>query len=353
MIDVVVLQILGSPANIALRSLLNHFPNYSSVDYKAFFYSYSRLFAELFRDFYNRPETIAAIDYSTKRDIPFWRAVLEYNTNGCLQAVVDEYLSILFESVPENKREVDPFDSLAERIDEVFEKFKNGLLIQTSNLSVDSYQSFVKKEKIKMRSHYAVGFYDLKESDGSILRKESVQESFNSPFRPFVLATTSIGQEGLDFHQYCRKVLHWNLPSNPVDLEQREGRVNRFKSLSIRQSIAYKYQSKLNDRKMPLWEQLFLRAKENEKGDRCDLVPNWHIDNSKYPIERQVPMYPFSKEELKLENLLKTLSVYRIALGQPNQEELITYLFQNLPENEVNTLKDRLLINLSPISFNY
>lgn len=353
LIEVVVLQILGSPANIALRSLLNHFPNYSSVDYKAFFYSYSRLFAELFRDFYNRPETISVIDYSTKRDIPFWRAVLEYNANGCLQAVVDEYLSILFESVPANKLELDPFDSLTERIDEVFKKFKNGLLIQTSNLSVDSYQSFFKKEKIKMRSHYAVGFYDLKESDGSILRKESVQESFNSPFRPFVLATTSIGQEGLDFHQYCRKVLHWNLPSNPVDLEQREGRVNRFKSLSIRQSIAYKYQSKLIDSKMPLWEQLFLIAKENEKGDRCDLVPNWHIDNSKYPIERQVPMYPFSKEEVKLENLLKTLSVYRIALGQPNQEELITYLFQNLPEEEVNILKDRLLINLSPISFKY
>jgi len=36
--------------------------------------------------------------------------------------------------------------------------------------------------------------------------------------------TTSIGQEGLDFHYYCRKIVHWNLPSNPVDLEQREGR---------------------------------------------------------------------------------------------------------------------------------
>ena len=37
-----------------------------------------------------------------------------------------------------------------------------------------------------------------------------------------MLASTSIGQEGLDFHNYCRRIVHWNLPSNPIDLEQRE-----------------------------------------------------------------------------------------------------------------------------------
>jgi hypothetical protein len=38
----------------------------------------------------------------------------------------------------------------------------------------------------------------------------------NSPLWPFVLATTSVGQEGLDFQQHCHAVVHWNLPSNPV-----------------------------------------------------------------------------------------------------------------------------------------
>lgn len=56
-----------------------------------------------------------------------------------------------------------------------------------------------------------------------------------------VVATTSIGQEGLDFHNYCRVIMHWNLPSNPIDLEQREGRINRFKCLAIRQNVADKY----------------------------------------------------------------------------------------------------------------
>ncbi|MDM5326796.1 hypothetical protein [Neobacillus sp. CF12] len=39
-----------------------------------------------------------------------------------------------------------------------------------------------------------------------------------------------MGQEGLDFHYYCRKIVHWNLPSNPIDLEQREGRITQYKS---------------------------------------------------------------------------------------------------------------------------
>ena len=65
----------------------------------------------------------------------------------------------------------------------------------------------------------------------------TVREAFNSPFWPFVLTTTSVGQEGLDFHLYCRDIVHWNLPSNPVDLEQREGRTDRYDGLSIRRNI--------------------------------------------------------------------------------------------------------------------
>ncbi len=51
------------------------------------------------------------------------------------------------------------------------------------------------------------------------------------------LATTSVGQEGLDFHLYSHAILHWNLPSNPVDLEQREGRVHRFKGHAVRKNL--------------------------------------------------------------------------------------------------------------------
>ena len=77
------------------------------------------------------------------------------------------------------------------------------------------------------------------ETESGQQRASGIREVFNSPFRPFLLSTTSIGQEGLDFHSYCRRIVHWNLPSNPIDLEQREGRINRFKSLAIRESLSF------------------------------------------------------------------------------------------------------------------
>ena len=74
------------------------------------------------------------------------------------------------------------------------------------------------------RRRVAVRFGRDGTDDEKVLqRSSSVRAAFNSPFWPFVLVTTSVGQEGLDFHQYCHAVVHWNLPSNPVDLEQREG----------------------------------------------------------------------------------------------------------------------------------
>src|SRR3546814_8905107 len=69
-------------------------------------------------------------------------------------------------------------------------------------------------------------------------RPDEIRRSFNTPFWPHVLATTSVGQEGLDFHPWCSRVLHWDLSSNPLDLEQREGRVQRFAGLAVRRRLA-------------------------------------------------------------------------------------------------------------------
>jgi len=75
------------------------------------------------------------------------------------------------------------------------------------------------------------------ETTGNVARADAVREAFNSPFRPFILASTTIEQEGLDFHTWCHAVVHWNLPANPVDLEQREGRVHRYKGHAVRRNV--------------------------------------------------------------------------------------------------------------------
>jgi hypothetical protein len=65
----------------------------------------------------------------------------------------------------------------------------------------------------------------------------SLRTAFNSPFPPYVLASTSVGQEGLDFHRYCNSMIHWTPPGNPAILRQREGRLDRFRSLQVRMAV--------------------------------------------------------------------------------------------------------------------
>ena len=161
-----------------------------------------------------------------------------------------------------------------------------------------------------------------------------------------MLATTSIGQEGLDFHNYCRKIVHWNLPSNPIDLEQREGRINRFECLAIRQNVAKRY-GDISFRK-DIWDEMFDEASRKEKIDgSSDLIPYWGLRETEdmVKIERIVPMYPYSRDGLAYERLIKILSMYRLTLGQARQEELLEYLFKNC--DDPDKLKE-LFINLSP-----
>lgn len=92
-----------------------------------------------------------------------------------------------------------------------------------------------------------------------------------------MVATTSIGQEGLDFHNYCRVIMHWNLPSNPIDLEQREGRINRFKCLAIRQNVADKY-GKADEItfKRDIWTEMFEAAKAEKQKSRMTNQSLYH-----------------------------------------------------------------------------
>ena len=140
--------------------------------------------------------------------------------------------------------------------------------------------------------------------------------------------------------------MHWNLPGNPIDLEQREGRVNRYKCHAIRQNVAEKYGDiEFHD---DLWKEMFEAAEKEREPGQSELVPYWCFGkNQSVRIERIIPMYPVSKDEIIYERLIKILSLYRLTLGQAKQEELLEYLFKEIKNPE--ELK-KLFINLSPFS---
>jgi hypothetical protein len=203
----------------------------------------------------------------------------------------------------------------------------------------------------RMRISFAMAFGDHKdESQREGVRQEQLRTAFNSPFRPFVLASTSVGQEGLDFHQYCHAVTHWNLPSNPVDLEQREGRVHRYKCHAVRKNLAQVFREKLEglDSSDP-WEGLFEIAINELPDLHRGMVPFWVFDpEGGVAIERRVPTIPLSQDEKRYEDLQRSLAVYRMVFGQPRQEDLLAFLVDELGEEALEILKPYLQIDLTP-----
>ena len=300
---------------------------------------------------FNKPESIAVVRLCTnsKNKGSYIDRVMEYSISGNIQAMLDEYFYLI--------REQECLYSL----EEVASHISDVLTIRSTASKVDDAATILKASLSEvgraksMRTHFAVDFAGKKLSTAKTSgRQINIRQAFNSPFRPFVLATTSIGQEGLDFHLYCRKIFHWNLPANAIDIEQREGRINRYKGLVIRQNLVNKYGKKVNlTGKETAWDEIFHIAEEKE-GNRagvCEMVPFWHTEpEDQIRIERFVPLYSFSRDIERYKDLQRILAYYRITFGQPRQEELIMALADKVGDGNYDAIKD-LLIDLSPINF--
>lgn len=339
------LMALGSPAVLLYRSIQALAPD-ASVFLRL--HAATKL-ADSFRDKFNLPESIAAIDLSIDEKVAYRERVIRYCAQGCLQSVLDEYMHMLRDSHGLQNH------SGERRIKVILEKFDAALSLRSAQLQFESLSHFLGKvnRDYTMRVHFATCYRNMKSDNKSQMRADQVRDAFNSPFRPFVLATTSIGQEGLDFHYYCRKIMHWNLPHNPIDLEQREGRINRYKGLAIRAIAARRYSSETSFVKHGTeWDDLFAHTAAIEKKDRCDLIPFWHIEprEGEPCIERIVPYCPLSKEQAQLDWLVNVLAIYRISLGQARQEELVRFILNRVPKEKRKDMQ-QLLINLSPIVF--
>ncbi len=348
---------VAGPGVVAMRSLARICGGADALDDADVRTAAARI-AWAFRNLFNAPEPMAVVrGVEERRDgsVPYWRQVLRYSTKGCLQAVLDEYLHIVRESqglVDEEPHEI------AEAAAGVLTE---ALSLRTVSLRTDSPRiggdARVEIERRRMRAHYALRFGDEHAETGETLtRTASVREAFNSPFWPFVVATTSMGQEGLDFHCYCHAVVHWNLPSNPVDLEQREGRVHRYKGHAVRKNVALRYglEGALaggpeEEGLFDPWDRLFARARADRDPDATDLVPFWvyPVDGGAR-IERYVPALPLSRDAARLEALLRSLVIYRAAIGQPRQQDLVDYLLSHLPPDEIGSVVEALRIDLTP-----
>lgn len=298
-----------------------------------------------------------AVELQVTENIPNWKKVLKYCSLNHLQAVVDEWFALEYENLSAQNGELKKAHDLIKRFEFAF----NIPLSNPEYYEVDPNTNRPKGKSV--RRHISQAFIDSKSASASDMREEShhdqLREAFNSPFWPQVLITTSVGQEGLDFHRYCSDIIHWNLPYSPVAFEQREGRINRYLGQSIRRAIIEEVQTDLKELAkqgghVNLWFQLIKDLKEKCNRDNFEgLAPWWIHEYAK--ISRHLLAHPFSDEAIQYTRMKDSMLLYRMALGQPRGQDFIDVIGENIekaavikPRAEIERMAMELWLDLCP-----
>jgi len=325
LMQVLALMAVAAPGICALRALRRMAPTLDWANYDML--TSAAQIAEGFRTLFNIPESIALLRGENPDEF-YWQLALRHCLEGNIQALLDEQSHCLVDSLG-------VFDKPeAERVQRIAEALGTSLSLRTAQMQLDEVLASHETGKIEFQSfnarcRFGLRFAEIKDEEGAVARADIVRDAFNSPFRPFILASTSVGQEGLDFHTWCHAVVHWNLPSNPVDLEQREGRIHRYKGHAIRKNVAMAYGLRALrenwDGYGDPWRFMFAQARTDRPSD---LLCYWLFepDGGGARIERHVPILSYSREEPHFKRLKKMLAVYRLVFGQPRQEDLLAYL---------------------------
>lgn len=267
------------------------------------------------RSMFNRIEPMLLMDQLYGSSQTFWQVVLEYCADGNLQSVLDEYVFQLRSESAGNPVDDALLESIATRAAEAL------------TLRPSRYQAQDPRRQlapIPFTARFALRYGGRTDAVDSA-RQPEIRNAFNSPFWPFVLASTSVGQEGIDFHWWSHSVVHWNLPSNPVDFEQREGRVNRFAGHAVRKNVADAH-----------WEDVLVSEQSNPWAIAFDAAIGaqpelgefapWWIYRGRARLERTLVAFPLSRDLAKYERLRTDLTLYRLTLGQPRQEDMVEIL---------------------------
>ena len=308
---------LEAPGTVLARSLSRHWPNAFSVEN---FGDLADLCWRGLRSYLDAPWFAAALAGGRKKRFPdaIRRAVIE----GNLESVLDEHFWYLAMAGG-----ADWNKTLAELGD--------SLRLRTSSIAL--HEGGPGSDAMRLRCHAAVPLNEARAGRRSLAepgpdaanghdetpwRPEEVRRAFNTPFWPHMLVTTSIGQEGLDFHPWCRTLAHWDLCSEPVALEQREGRISRFAGLSIRRAIVAQLAHanvERSENESP-WKRLAALA-GNELEDETGLSPWWVAPGAE--TRSLVFTIPGSEQPARRAKLHTERALYRLVLGMPDQADLL------------------------------
>lgn len=308
---------IEAPGTVLARALSRHWPDAFAAEN---FGDLAELCWRGLRSYFDAPWFAAVLAGGREKRFPtaIRRAVID----GNLESVLDEHFWYLAMAGGNDWKKTLP-------------EFGDSLRLRTSSIVL--HEGGPGSDALRLRCHAAVPLNEARAGRRSITepgadaangqdetpwRPEEVRRAFNSPFWPHMLVTTSIGQEGLDFHPWCRTLAHWDLCSEPVALEQREGRISRFAGLSIRRAIVSQLGNANVDRseKESPWKRLAALASD-ELEDETGLSPWWVVPGAE--SRSLVFTIPGSEQSALRAKLHTQRALYRLVLGMPDQADLL------------------------------
>ncbi|MEX1028351.1 MAG: helicase-related protein [Candidatus Paceibacterota bacterium] len=328
---------LGSPGVVIGRALLRHWPQATSDSRdRTGKPKFRHTLASAWMGLRNYLDQRWFYRLLCKENESYPEAIIRAVVDGNLESVLDEHLWITAR-----------LRTLQD--EELAVELREGLTVKSGMFFLHPLEE-ERNATFSLRCHVALPFIQTQirnlEDGAKPFRTDEMRRAFNTPFWPHVLSTTSVGQEGLDFHAWCDTLVHWDLCRNPVDLEQREGRIQRFGGLPIRRAIA----SRVGEQAMATrkrWQSPWARIEElaNEKmSDESGLAPWWVCKEGS--VSRYVFDVPTSEQQHWLQWMKEQRLLYRLALGQPNQEDLLEVLASKSAAS-TDDVRDA-VINLSP-----
>ena len=362
---------LAGPAVCALRALADQPPHHWNEGHRQ---TASGVAAALLH-YLGHEQTVQMLAGLYPEERSFATRVLRHALDGGLQAVLDEYLAVLDVDYPLGPEQATgSLTALEARLAqmEMALRLKPAVLRpEVLRQDEDSAWRLVPQARSLRLAR------PLREDDGDGDERAGptamtqLRAAFNSPFLPFVLSSTSIGQEGLDFHWYSHAIVHWNLPASPVDFEQRDGRIHRFRNHAVRRNLARDWGgAALHEaRGRAGWDWMFDAASAviqaegmdaggmrpswvYREGDSSALQPTpaWMREAMGVParIERYVPAIPHSRDEVRLRRMTEAVGTYRVVFAQPRQENLLAHLLLQIGTSSLEGLADKVVIDLRP-----
>ncbi len=252
------------------------------------------------KDFFNRPfvrNVIAA--HNVKRGwscTSYSQAIRKYCDEYKFSDMIKEWIPIADRMKGAAGKDKTAADIMAEAFSYQPASIKERKLIEGKEKFVFTNTNYVEMFVCDDAKSGSPEKIDTDERDKHTIDDETeIVRHFNSPLYPMVLVARSSAQEGHNLQYYGDKIMHWQTACRTSAFLQREGRLDRPGSLTLRHRM----------------RQCNNQPAENENAD--GLIPMWYIPDGNgvdAEITQILPVYEYNESLDKLAEQLAAAQTY-------------------------------------------